>query len=203
MSRYTGSTWKLSRRLNYSVLETGKELAKRPYGPGQHGKDRKKKNSEYGKQLAEKQKVRFTYGVSERQFKRFYELAKKAKGVTGYEFLKILESRLDNVVYRLSLARTRRLARQLVNHGHILVDGKKVDIPSYLVKPGQVISVKESSKNIFPIQDSVGLVGNIIPAYVTFDKDNLKGTYVRYPDRKELSSDIHEDLIVEFYNKMS
>ena len=203
MSRYTGSTWKLSRRLNYSVLETGKELAKRPYGPGQHGKDRKKKNSEYGKQLAEKQKVRFTYGVSERQFKRFYELAKKAKGVTGYEFLKILESRLDNVVYRLSLARTRRLARQLVNHGHILVDGKKVDIPSYLVKPGQVISVKESSKNIFPIQDSVGLVGNIIPAYVTFDKDNLKGTYFRYPDRKELSSDIHEDLIVEFYNKMS
>lgn len=203
MSRYTGSTWKLSRRLNYSVLETGKELAKRPYGPGQHGKDRKKKNSEYGKQLAEKQKVRFTYGVSERQFKRFYELAKKAKGVTGYEFLKILESRLDNVVYRLSLARTRRLARQLVNHGHILVDGKKVDIPSYLVKPGQVISVKESSKNIFPIQDSVGLVGNIIPAYVTFDKDNLKGRYVRYPDRKELSSDIHEDLIVEFYNKMS
>ena len=203
MSRYTGSTWKLSRRLNYSVLETGKELAKRPYGPGQHGKDRKKKNSEYGKQLAEKQKVRFTYGVSERQFKRFYELAKKAKGVTGYEFLKILESRLDNVVYRLSLARTRRLAHQLVNHGHILVDGKKVDIPSYLVKPGQVISVKESSKNIFPIQDSVGLVGNIIPAYVTFDKDNLKGTYVRYPDRKELSSDIHEDLIVEFYNKMS
>ena len=201
MSRYTGSTWKLSRRLNYSVLETGKELAKRPYGPGQHGKDRKKKNSEYGKQLAEKQKVRFTYGVSERQFKRFYELAKKAKGVTGYEFLKILESRLDNVVYRLSLARTRRLARQLVNHGHILVDGKKVDIPSYLVKPGQVISVKESSKNIFPIQDSVGLVGNIIPAYVTFDKDNLKGTYVRYPDRKELSLDIHEDLIVEFYNK--
>ena len=203
MSRYTGSTWKLSRRLNYSVLETGKELAKRPYGPGQHGKDRKKKNSEYGKQLAEKQKVRFTYGVSERQFKRFYELAKKAKGVTGYEFLKILESRLDNVVYRLSLARTRRLARQLVNHGHILVDGKKVDIPSYLVKPGQVISVKESSKNIFPIQDSVGLVGNIIPAYVTFDKDNLKGTYVRYPDRKELSLDINEDLIVEFYNKMS
>ena len=203
MSRYTGSTWKLSRRLNYSVLETGKELAKRPYGPGQHGKDRKKKNSEYGKQLAEKQKVRFTYGVSERQFKSCYELDKKEKGVTGYEFLKILESRLDNVVYRLSLARTRRLARQLVNHGHILVDGKKVDIPSYLVKPGQVISVKESSKNIFPIQDSVGLVGNIIPAYVTFDKDNLKGTYVRYPDRKELSSDIHEDLIVEFYNKMS
>ncbi len=203
MSRYTGSTWKQSRRFGYSVLESGKELAKRPYGPGPHAKDKRKKVSEYGKQLAEKQKVRFTYGVSERQFRRFFEKAKKSKGVTGYEFLKILESRLDNVVYRLSLARTRRLARQLVTHGHILVDGKKVDIASYLVKPGQVIEVKESSKNIFPIKDSVELIGNIIPAYVSFDKDNLKGTYVRYPERKELSKDIHEELIVEFYNKMS
>lgn len=203
MSRYTGSTWKLSRRLNYSTLETGKELAKRPYGPGQHGKERRKKLSEYGKQLAEKQKVRFTYGVSERQFRRLFEKAKASKGITGYEFLKILESRLDNLVYRLSIGRTRRLARQLVTHGHILVDGKKVDIPSYIVKPGQVISVKESSQNIFPIKDSVELIGNIIPNYVTFDKEHLKGTYVRYPERKELSSEIHEDLIVEYYNKMS
>ena len=203
MSRYTGSTWKLSRRLNYSTLETGKELARRPYGPGQHGKERRKKLSEYGKQLAEKQKVRFTYGVSERQFRRLFEKAKASKGITGYEFLKILESRLDNLVYRLSIGRTRRLARQLVTHGHILVDGKKVDIPSYIVKPGQVISVKESSQNIFPIKDSVELIGNIIPNYVTFDKEHLKGTYVRYPERSELSSEIHEDLIVEYYNKMS
>ena len=203
MSRYTGSTWKLSRRLNYSTLETGKELARRPYGPGQHGKERRKKLSEYGKQLAEKQKVRFTYGVSERQFKKKKKKAKASKGITGYEFLKILESRLDNLVYRLSIGRTRRLARQLVTHGHILVDGKKVDIPSYIVKPGQVISVKESSQNIFPIKDSVELIGNIIPNYVTFDKEHLKGTYVRYPERKELSSEIHEDLIVEYYNKMS
>ena len=203
MSRYTGSTWKLSRRLNYSTLETGKELARRPYGPGQHGKERRKKLSEYGKQLAEKQKVRFTYGVSERQFRRLFEKAKASKGITGYEFLKILESRLDNLVYRLSIGRTRRLARQLVTHGHILVDGKKVDIPSYIVKPGQVISVKESSQNIFPIKDSVELIGSIIPNYVTFDKEHLKGTYVRYPERKELSSEIHEDLIVEYYNKMS
>ena len=203
MSRYTGSTWKLSRRLNYSTLETGKELARRPYGPGQHGKERRKKLSEYGKQLAEKQKVRFTYGVSERQFRRLFEKAKASKGITGYEFLKILESRLDNLVYRLSIGRTRRLARQLVTHGHIMVDGKKVDIPSYIVKPGQVISVKESSQNIFPIKDSVELIGNIIPNYVTFDKEHLKGTYVRYPERKELSSEIHEDLIVEYYNKMS
>ena len=203
MSRYTGPAWKLSRRLNYSTLETGKELARRPYGPGQHGKERRKKLSEYGKHLAEKQKLRFTYGVSEKQFRRLFEKAKASKGITGYEFLKILESRLDNLVYRLSIGRTRRLARQLVTHGHILVDGKKVDIPSYLVKPGQVISVKESSQNIFPIKDSVELIGNIIPGYLTFDKDHLKGSYVRYPERKELSSDIHEDLVVEYYNKMS
>ena len=203
MSRYTGPAWKLSRRLNYSTLETGKELARRPYGPGQHGKERRKKLSEYGKQLAEKQKLRFTYGVSEKQFRRLFEKAKASKGITGYEFLKILESRLDNLVYRLSIGRTRRLARQLVTHGHILVDGKKVDIPSYLVKPGQVISVKESSQNIFPIKDSVELIGNIIPGYLTFDKDHLKGSYVRYPERKELSSDIHEDLVVEYYNEMS
>ena len=203
MSRYTGSTWKLSRRLNYSTLETGKELARRPYGPGQHGKERRKKLSEYGKQLAEKQKVRFTYGVSERQFRRLFEKAKASKGITGYEFFKILESRFDNLVYLLCIVRSWRLARQLVTHGHILVDGKKVDIPSYIVKPGQVISVKESSQNIFPIKDSVELIGNIIPNYVTFEKEHLKGTYVRYPERKELSSEIHEDLIVEYYNKMS
>ena len=203
MSRYTGSTWKLSRRCGYSTLETGKELVKRPYTPGPHGKDKRKKVSEYGKQLNEKQKVRYIYGVGERQFHRLFEMAKKEKGVTGEEFLKILESRLDNLVYRMSLARTRKLARQLVVHGHILVDGKKVDRPSYIVKPGQVITVKETSKNILPITSSVELVGNIVPAYVTFDKETLKGTYVRLPERKELPVDIHEELIVEFYNKMS
>ena len=201
MSRYTGSTWKLSRRTGYSTLETGKELVKRPYSPGPHSKDKRKKVSEYGKQLNEKQKIRYIYGVSERQFRRLFRLAKKAKGVTGEEFLKILESRLDNLVYRLSIARTRRLARQLVTHGHILVDGKKVDIASYIVKPGQVISVKESSQKIVPITESVELVGTIIPSYVTFDKEHLTGTYARYPERKELSADIHEELVVEIYNK--
>ena len=203
MSRNVGPTWKLSRRVGYSTLETGKELAKRPYAPGAHGKDKRKKVSEYGKQLNEKQKVRYIYGVGEKQFHRLYLIAKKTNGVTGEEFLKILESRLDNLVYRLSLGRTRKLARQLVVHGHILVDGKKVDRPSFLVKPGQVISVKESSKTIAPIVQSVELVGNIIPEYVSFDKENLKGTYVRYPERRELPADIHEELIVEFYNKMS
>ena len=203
MSRYTGSTWKLSRRTGYSTLETGKELVKRPYAPGPHGNNKKKKVSEYGKQLNEKQKVRYIYGVSERQFRRLFEIAKKTNGVTGEEFLKILESRLDNLVYRMSLARTRRLARQLVNHGHILVDGRKVDIPSYIVKPGQVISVKEASQKLAPIVESVELVGTIIPAYVTFNKETLSGTYVRQPESKELAADIHEELVVEFYNKMS
>ena len=203
MSRYTGSSWKVSRRLGFSTLETGREIAKRAYAPGQHGPEKRKKLTEYGRQLQEKQKVRFMYGVNERQFQRLFIMAKKAHGVTGVEFLRILESRLDNICYRMGLARTRDGARQLVNHGHILVDGKKVDIPSYIVKPGQVITVKEASQKIAPITESVELVGTIIPAYVTFDKEHLTGTYVRYPERKELPADIHEELVVEFYNKMS
>ena len=135
MSRYTGPSWKVSRRLGYSTLETGRELAKRPYGPGQHGNNRRKKVSEYGKQLNEKQKLRETYGVSEKQFRRLFVIAKADKDVvTGLAFMRLLETRLDNLVYRLGFARTRRQARQLVNHGHVLVNGKKVDIPSYLVK---------------------------------------------------------------------
>ena len=136
MSRFTGSTWKISRRLGYSISESGKELKKRPYAPGQHGQ-RRTKLSGYGLQLQEKQKVRFTYGVSEKQFRRTFDDAAKIKGIHGENFLRLLESRLDNVVYRLGLARTRAQARQIVNHGHILVDGKKVDIPSYRMTPGQ------------------------------------------------------------------
>jgi small subunit ribosomal protein S4 len=128
--RYTGSNWKRSRRLGFSTLETGKELAKRPYGPGQHGNDRKRKPSEYGKQLIEKQKLRHMYDVNERQFRRLFMIALRSTEVTGYAFMKLLESRLDNLVFRMGLARTRRGARQLVNHGHIEVNGKKVDIPS-------------------------------------------------------------------------
>ncbi|MDD3841744.1 MAG: 30S ribosomal protein S4, partial [Bacilli bacterium] len=140
MMRYTGSNWKRSRRLGFSTLETGKELAKRPYGPGQHGNERKRKPSEYGKQLIEKQKLRHMYDVNERQFRRLFMIALRSNEVTGYAFMKLLESRLDNLVFRMGLARTRRGARQLVNHGHIEVNGKKVDIPSYLCKVGDVIS---------------------------------------------------------------
>ena len=201
MSRYTGSTWKLSRRCGYSTLETGKELVKRPYSPGPHSKDKRKKVSEYGKQLNEKQKIRYIYGVSEKQFRRLFRIAKKTNGVTGEEFLKILESRLDNLVYKMSLARTRRLARQLVNHGHILVDGNKVDIPSYRVKPGQVISVREKSRNLKVVKESLETL-HTIPAYVTFDNEKLEGTYVRLPERSELSPEIDESLIVEYYNRL-
>ena len=155
MSRYTGPSWKVSRRLGYSTLETGRELAKRDYAPGAHGNDRRKKKSEYGLQLAEKQKLRMTYGVSERQFQRLYIMAKKEHGVTGLNFMRILETRLDNLVFRLGFARTRRGARQLVAHGHITVDGKRVDIPSYLVSVGQVISIREKDLNLKVINEAL------------------------------------------------
>ena len=134
MSRYTGPKWKLSRRLGFSILEDGRELKKRPYAPGQHGQ-RKKKLSDYGLQLYEKQKVRHLYGVSEKQFYKTFLESKKIAGVIGENFLRLLESRLDNVIYRMGFARTRAQARQLVNHGHVLVNGKRVDIPSFRVKP--------------------------------------------------------------------
>ena len=147
--RYTGSDWKRSRRLGYSTLETGKELRKRPYGPGQHGNKRRRRDSEYGKQLIEKQKLRHTYGINERQFQRlFHEALKNKDVVTGTAFIQILESRLDNLVFRMGFARTRRQARQLVNHGHVLVNGNKVDLPSYLCKPGDVISFREKSQDL-------------------------------------------------------
>ena len=199
MSRYTGSTWKVSRRLGFSILETGKELSKRPYGPGQHGKDRKKKSSEYGKQLIEKQKLRLMYGVNERQFQRLFLMASKSNEVTGIAFMRILESRLDNLVYRIGFARTRRAARQLVNHGHILVNGKKIDIPSYLCKPNDVISVKEASKDLKVIAEAL----EIKPAcpFVTTDVEKKSGTFVRLPERNELTPEIEESQIVEFYNR--
>ncbi len=200
MARYTGSTYRKSRRLGFSVLENGKELAKRPYAPGQHGNSRGKKLSDYGTQLQEKQKVRFMYGVNEKQFRRIFEDAGKLEGVHGENFLRLLESRLDNLVYRLGLAKTRKGARQLVNHGHITVDGHKVDIPSYRVKPGSVIAVKEQSKTHPAIKESLEAIHNRVE-FVTFDDAKMEGVYVRYPERSELNADINESLIVEFYNR--
>ena len=199
MSRYTGSTYRKSRRLGFSVLENGKELARRPYAPGQHGQGRKKM-SDYGTQLQEKQKVRFMYGLNEKQFRKTFNEAEKMKGVHGENFLKLLESRLDNLVYRIGFATTRKGARQLVNHGHITVNGKKVDIPSYRVKAGDVIGVKEQSKQHPSIKASLEAINNRVE-FVTYDEAKMAGTYVRYPERSELNQEINESLIVEFYNR--
>ncbi|OLN22692.1 30S ribosomal protein S4 [Domibacillus antri] len=200
MARYTGPSWKLSRRLGISLSGTGKEIEKRPYAPGPHGPNQRKKLSEYGQQLQEKQKLRHMYGVTERQFRNLFDRAGKLKGVYGENFMILLESRLDNLVYRLGLARTRRQARQLVNHGHITVDGKRLDIPSYQVKIGQTIGVREKSRNFSIIKEAVE-VNNFVPDYLTFDADKLEGTFTRLPERSELPAEINEALIVEFYSR--
>ncbi len=200
MSRYTGSSYKQARRTGFSLLENGKELARRPYGPGQHGNDRKRRQSTYGEQLKEKNKVRFMYGLNERQFHKTFVEAGKLSGVHGTNFLILLESRLDNLVYRLGFAPTRRAARQLVNHGHITVNGNKVDIPSYRVKVGSTIAVKESDKELKVVKDSLEKVLKRVE-YVTFNDKDLSGVYVRTPDRSELNPEINEALIVEFYNR--
>ena len=198
--RYTGSDWKRSRRLGFSTLETNKELQKRPYGPGQHVANRKKKPSEYGKQLVEKQKLRQMYGINERQFRRLFMIALKSKEVTGFAFMKLLESRLDNLVYRMGFARTRRGARQLVNHGHILVNGKKVDVASYLCNVGDVISVKENAKDFKVIKEALDSVATKV-GWVEVDVENKSGKYIREVERKELPQDIAESQIVEYYNR--
>lgn len=200
MARYTGAQYKKSRHLGFSTLENGKELAKRPYAPGIHGQDRRRKLSEYGVQLQEKQKVRFMYGLNEKQFTKTFKRATKMAGITGENLLQLLETRLDNVVYRMGMATTRRAARQVVNHGHITVNGIKVDIPSYTVKPGDVIAVKEQSLDHPAIKAAVEATLNR-PAYVEFDANKLTGKYLRYPDRSELNPDINEALIVEYYNR--
>jgi len=198
--RHTGSTWKRSRRLSFSTLETGKETSKRNYGPGQHGPDRKKKSSEYGAQLTEKQKLRFMYDVNERQFRRLFMIALKSDEVTGYAFMKLLESRLDNLVYRLGFARTRRAARQLVTHGHIELNGKKVDVPSVICNINDVIAVRENARDLKCIKESL-LVEKLPCGWVNVDKEKLSGTYIRFPERNELSADINESQIVEYYNR--
>ncbi len=200
MARYLGPTYKKSRRFGFSVLENGKELAKKPYAPGEHGQDRKKKLSNYGIQLQEKQKVKFMYGLSEKQMEKTFEKAVKMKGVNGENLLKLLESRLDNLVYRIGFATTRKGARQLVNHGHVTVNGKRVDIPSYQVKPGDVISLMENDKEMAIVKSSLEALHNRVE-FISYDDKKMEATYVRYPERSELNADIDEALIIEYYNR--
>lgn len=206
MARYTGPSWKVSRRLHFSTLENGKEFAigkngkaRRDYAPGQHGQ-RRGKLTEYGTQIQEKQKVRFIYGINEKQFHNTFLKAGKMAGKTGDNFLVMLETRLDNLVYRIGFASTRRQARQLVNHGHITVDGKKVNIPSYFVKPGQVIGLAENSRKLVVVKEALEAIVSR-KEYISFDENKLEGTLVRLPERNEFLEDIRENLIVEFYNR--
>ncbi|KEZ20523.1 30S ribosomal protein S4 [Mycoplasma capricolum] len=205
MSRFIGSTFKKSRRFGFSILETGKEFSKgkkRITTPGQHGKERAKvKVSEYGQQLQEKQKVKFMYGLSERQFRNTFAKAKKMQGILGTNFLVLLESRLDNIVYRLGFSATRQGARQLVNHGHILVNGKKVDIPSYLLSVGDLVEVKTSMKKNEKVLEALQN-NEATLEFVKVNKSEVKGEFVRLPERNELNSEISESLIVEWYNRL-
>ncbi len=199
MSRYTGPSWKISRRVNYSISGTGKEIAKRAYAPGQHGQSQGKLK-EYGIQKQEKQRVRFTYGMSEKQFRKTFDEASRMNGVTGTNFMKLLECRLDNIVYRLGFATTRAQARQLVNHGHILVDGKKVDIASYRLHAGQTVAVSAKAKDFKIVKEALEAVVSR-PEYVSYDADKFTGTLVRIPERDEFLTDINDLLIVEYYNR--
>ena len=201
MSRYTGPVNRISRRYGYSQLETNQEFNKgkrRTSAPGQHG-TRRQKLSNYGLHLYEKQKLRYMYGLNERQLKNLFDRAMKNQGKSGENLFILLESRLDNLVYRMGIATTRRQARQIVNHGHILVNGKKIDIPSYTVKVDDVISIKEKSRKHPFIVESLKR-GNT-KLFVNFDPKSFSGKYLRFPNRDELTQEIQESLVVEFYNK--
>ncbi len=201
MSRERKSIHKISRRLGFSVLESGKEFAKgkkRTYAPGQHGQ-RRRKLTGYGLQLTEKQKLRHLYGVSEKQFRNTFNKADKMHGMTGINFLQLLESRLDNVIFRMGIAATRRATRQIVNHGHILVNGKKVDIPSYSVKIGDTIELKEKAQKNKTIIEFFSTSNKA--EWLKVDENKFSAIFNRLPERKELNTQIKEDVIVEWYSR--
>jgi len=199
MARYTGPKFKLSRRLGISLSGNGKDL-KRPFPPGQHGPGQRKKMSGYGVQLQEKQKLRHMYGLGEKQFRNLFDKASKMAGIVGENFMVLLESRLDNLVYRLGLSNSRAGARQLVSHGHVTVNGKKVDIASYLVSTNDVIGLRERSRSLSVVKEA--LANRVhIPAYLDFNESAMEGKFIRLPERAELPSEIDEKQIVEFYSR--
>ena len=201
MARYTGPKSRIARRFGEPIFGPDKALDRRNYAPGQHGVNRRKKNSEYGTQLAEKQKAKYTYGVLERQFRLLFEQASRKKGITGEILIQLLESRLDNIVYRLGIAPTRAAARQLVSHRHICVDGKVVNIPSYQVRPGQVVSVREKSKSLEVIAASLEGFNHGKYNWLEWDEARKAGKFVSIPPREEIPENIKEQLIVELYSK--
>ena len=201
MARYIGPKSRIARRFGEAIFGPDKVLDKRNYAPGQHGVNRRKKNSEYGTQLAEKQKAKYTYGVLERQFRLLFAKASRIKGITGEILLQLLESRLDNIVYRLGIAPTRDAARQLVSHRHIVVDGKVVNIPSYDVKPGQVVAVREKAKSLEVIAASLDGFNHSKYSWLEWNEAEKAGKYLNIPQREDIPENIKEQLIVELYSK--
>ena len=201
MARYIGPKSRIARRFGEAIFGPDKVLDKRNYAPGQHGVNRRKKSSEYGLQLAEKQKAKYTYGVLERQFRLLFAQASRSKGITGEILLQLLESRLDNVVYRLGIAPTRAAARQLVSHRHITVDGKVLNIPSYQVKPGQVVAVREKAKSLEVINASLEGFNHSKYPWIEWNEVDKAGKFLNLPQREEIPENIKEQLIVELYSK--
>lgn len=201
MARYIGPKTKIARKFREPIFGFDKTLDKKNYRPGQHGQSKRRaKQSEYGIQLNEKQKAKYTYGILERQFRNIFEKASRKGGITGVVLLQLIESRLDNVVYRFGIAKTRDQARQLVSHRHILVNGELVNIPSYMLKPGDVVSVRERSKSLQIITDSLeGTVNRY--SWLDFDHSQLSGKFMNYPERSDIPENINEQLIVELYSK--
>ena len=201
MARYTGPKSKIARKLGEPIFGEDKYFAKKNYPPGQHGSNRRRKLSEYGTQLREKQKAKYTYGVLERQFRNLFNKASRMKGVTGEVLLQLLEARLDNVVYRLGIAPTRAAARQLVLHRHITVDGKVVNIPSYSVSEGQIVAVREKSKSLEVIQDALAGFNHSKYPWIEWDESVKGGKLLHMPVRDDIPENIKEQLIVELYSK--
>ena len=201
MARYTGPKSKIARKFGEPIFGPDKAQARRNFPPGQHGNSRKRKTSEYGIQLREKQKAKYTYGVLEKQFRNLFEKAQTKKGITGEILLQLLECRLDNVVYRLGIAPTRAAARQLVSHKHIVVDGAVVNIPSYAVKQGQVIGVREKNKSMIVITDSLNGFNHSKYPWLEWDNNSMSGKFLHIPERADIPENIKEQLIVELYSK--
>ena len=201
MARYTGPKSKIARKFGEAIFGADKVLSKKNYPPGQHGQNKRRKTSEYGTQLAEKQKAKYTYGVLERQVRNLFDKASRTKGITGVVLLQLLEARLDNVVYRLGIAPSRSAARQLVSHRHIVVDGKVVNIPSFSVKPGQIVGVREKSKSLENITDALAGFNHSKYPWIEWDETSKSGKLLHLPEREDIPENIKEQLIVELYSK--
>ena len=201
MARYTGPKTKIARKFSEAIFGPDKVLSRKNYPPGQHGNSRKRKTSEYGLQLREKQKAKYTYGVLEKQFRLMFDKASRSKGITGEVLLQLLESRLDNIVFRLGLSPTRSGARQLVLHRHVIVDGKVVNIPSYTVKPGQIVGMRERSKSLEVVVDALSGFNHTKYPWLEWDQGSLSGKLLHLPERSDIPENIKEQLIVELYSK--